>query len=255
MECITEGVYLIWVREFKDSNKPIYKVGRSNNLQNRIKSYPNDSFIITLMECCESVKCEKEILKTFNETFEKKTRYGNEYFEGDKTDMMLIMANIVSKINKEAEKEKKKLEKEKKLIEKKTKKEEVKESVVVEEKKEEKKIENKNNDDRTCPNCKTVFKYPSTLKTHLKQTYHCKIANDFFIKEQEMNPKEEVNYEDINNLQCGKCKKIFNNNRAKKRHLIETKCGKSINKENNKVMLSKLIKDNPDLAKELLQEV
>ena len=41
------------------------------------------------------------------------------------------------------------------------------------------------------------------------------------------------NYLNFDNLECVKCHKIFNCKRAKKRHLIETKCGKSQNSNTN----------------------
>ena len=32
-------------------------------------------------------------------------------------------------------------------------------------------------DNKTCPTCKSIFKYPSRLKIHLQNTIHCKKTN------------------------------------------------------------------------------
>ena len=71
-------------------------------------------------------------------------------------------------------------------------------------------------EDRTCPNCKYVFKYPCFLKTHLKTALHCLMTDEEFTK--------YIN--DINYLVCGYCKKEFANKRNLERHKNDSKCGK-----------------------------
>ena len=70
-------------------------------------------------------------------------------------------------------------------------------------------------EDRTCPSCKYVFKYPCLLKTHLKTALHCLMSEDEF-----------KTYSDNINISCKYCKKIFANKRNLERHKTETKCGK-----------------------------
>ena len=41
-----KGCYLLRTREFKNLNDNIYKIGRSINLNKRIKNYPNNSELI-----------------------------------------------------------------------------------------------------------------------------------------------------------------------------------------------------------------
>ena len=43
-----EGIYLIHTRELFTLNKNIYKIGRSHNIENRMKNYPQGSKIIFL---------------------------------------------------------------------------------------------------------------------------------------------------------------------------------------------------------------
>ena len=45
-----EGVYIMHTRECLNANLPIYKLGRSNNLGNRVKQYPNGSKIMLMIK-------------------------------------------------------------------------------------------------------------------------------------------------------------------------------------------------------------
>jgi len=69
-----------------------------------------------------------------------------------------------------------------------------------------------------CPKCEMEFKFPSMLKTHFKRSYHC------LLNEEEIT----LFFNNNNNVnRCIKCTKLFKNILAHKRHLKETKCGKS----------------------------
>jgi len=70
---------------------------------------------------------------------------------------------------------------------------------------------------KTCPKCNTEFKYVSMLRTHLKRSFHC-LSNDEEIK---------TFFNKTKSINCNKCDKHFNNIQACKRHIKETKCGKS----------------------------
>jgi len=96
--------------------------------------------------------------------------------------------------------------------------------------------------DRTCPKCSTKYRYPSILKQHFENTYHCKqtpeyITNYFIIN--------KTVTENIN--KCLKCKKGFVNSKALNRHYKETICGK-LQKISTKINL------NPALIKSLTSE-
>jgi len=78
-----EGLYLIHIRECVMKNSNIYKIGRSNNLANRIYQYPNSSIVYLLIECPDSKKHESELINLFTSKYKLKKFYGNEYFEGE----------------------------------------------------------------------------------------------------------------------------------------------------------------------------
>ena len=73
---------------------------------------------------------------------------------------------------------------------------------------------------KICPKCNFEFKFPSMLRTHFKRSFHC------------LSTEEEIynffNNNNNNNLnKCLKCSNKFVNLQAYKRHVKETKCGKS----------------------------
>jgi hypothetical protein len=58
-----EGIYLLQTREFVNSKQEIYKIGRSHNLSRRVLNYPNKSIIFLMIECIDSPKHEKYLIK------------------------------------------------------------------------------------------------------------------------------------------------------------------------------------------------
>ena len=180
-----EGVYLMHTREFIKSHEPIYKIGRSNILDNRVKQYPNGSNILLMIKCKNSILCENNLIKLFKEKFIQKKYYGTEYFEGNCYDMIKEICNYINNIDCNVVMEKKVLKVVEKEVLKVVEKEVLK---VVEKEVEEVKIEEKKvkvKFDRTCPKCKDIFRYPSTLKIHLETSSRCSMTkeevNCFFI--------------------------------------------------------------------------
>ena len=75
--------------------------------------------------------------------------------------------------------------------------------------------------DRTCPKCKHIFKYPSMLIKHMKNSFHC-LSN-----EEEIESFININQQDnINKLECILCKSSFTRNADLTRHNLKSKCGK-----------------------------
>ncbi len=96
-----EGLYLIHTREFISTNKEIYKIGRSSNIENRVRNYPNGSKILLAIINKNSIQCKKNLIKQFKLTFTQKLLYGNEYFEGDVDEMINMMCDYIITDNKE----------------------------------------------------------------------------------------------------------------------------------------------------------
>ena len=186
-----EGVYMIHTRELHTLKLPIYKLGRSYKLDNRIIQYSKRSQILFVMNCEDSVICEKYLIKLFKEKFKQRLDYGTEYFEGDKNTMIREIFNYID--NKQCIKDKK-------IKDVKDVKNVVKTSLIL---------------DRTCPKCETKFEYPSLLKRHFNISSCCSIP----IEEIELffNPK-------INSISCNNCNKTFTRKCSLQRHLVNSKC-------------------------------
>jgi len=94
-----EGLYLLHTREFISTVKPIFKLGRSNNLDNRVKQYPNGSKIMLMIKCKNSKSCESNLINLFKSKFIQQTYYGNEYFECNYVDMIKEICDYVNNVN------------------------------------------------------------------------------------------------------------------------------------------------------------
>lgn len=95
----TEGIYIIYIREFILTNKNIYKIGRSDDIENKLRNYPKGSRIMFVTSCNNSIKYEKNLIKIFKTKFTS-TEFGKRYFKGDVDDMKDIINNYLHNINK-----------------------------------------------------------------------------------------------------------------------------------------------------------
>lgn len=85
----TDYIYLIQTREFINSDQNIYKIGKTKQEHcKRLNSYPIGSEPLYFRKCIDCDNCEKMLLIMFTKKYERKLRYGNEYFEGDFTSMI-----------------------------------------------------------------------------------------------------------------------------------------------------------------------
>lgn len=97
-ETLYEGIYLLKTREFVNSKQEIYKIGRSNNLSTRVLNYPNKSVVYLMIECIDSPKHEKYLIKLFTSKYKQECEYGKEYFSGVMTDMKDDIVNYIKPI-------------------------------------------------------------------------------------------------------------------------------------------------------------
>ena len=92
-------VYLIQEREFVQSEKPIFKIGKTIQLNfSRFKQYPKGSIMIHHSTCFNCNTCEREIIQLFKTNYKQRLDIGTEYFEGDYKsmlrDILVISVNL-----------------------------------------------------------------------------------------------------------------------------------------------------------------
>jgi len=147
--------------------------------------------------------------------------------------------------------------------------------------------------DRICPKCNHEFKFPSLLKIHFRNVYHCLLSEDEIIKyfnrynnnnninssntisennnitESNLNNNlsntivdSNINDNSINNThninKCSKCLKEFKNIKAFKRHTKETICGKSqstLTSNNNPISNEEIVNFIKKLSPKLAQNI
>lgn len=241
---MSEGIYLLHTREFINSKQPIYKIGRSSNMNTRLSQYPKGSNILCSIKCENSNLCENELIKLFTKLFTIRKDYGNEYFEGDYNNMLFIIITYLyqDKLNKinfiinddnnnntnnddTNNDDTNNNNNNNKISNKNIDYNKFEKNMFDLEKKEkEEKIDGYIND-RTCPKCLKQYRYPSILKQHFENTYHCKQSPEY-IKEFFTINKNEKKYSNDTIYKCTKCQIQFINNKALNRHSKETKCGK-----------------------------
>jgi len=88
-----EGLYLIWTKEYIDLKKNVYKIGRTENLEQLYQTYKPGHKILFTVLCVKAYECKKKIISIFREKF--KLVQGQQYFEGDKDKMIEEIKNIV----------------------------------------------------------------------------------------------------------------------------------------------------------------
>lgn len=99
---IYEGIYLLREERFIETNKNIYKIGRSGHIYKRVSQYGNGTIVYLMIDCNDSEKHESELLKIFSNVFKSVKYYGNEYFMGELQDMKdTIIEYMKTNINNE----------------------------------------------------------------------------------------------------------------------------------------------------------
>lgn len=77
-------IYLIQERTLVAINKPIYKIGRTTQLNfERFKTYGKGYKILLHVVCDNCIETEFKLINLFKSKYIHATDYGNEYFEGD----------------------------------------------------------------------------------------------------------------------------------------------------------------------------
>jgi hypothetical protein len=90
-----EYVYMLIEREFIKTKEPIYKIGRTGNFHQRMKSYPKNSEIIMSFVVTNCIKVETLLMRSFKQKFKQRIDIGQEYFEGELKELKKVFQEIV----------------------------------------------------------------------------------------------------------------------------------------------------------------
>lgn len=91
-----EYVYLLQERTAVALNKPIYKIGRTNQPNfERFKGYHKGYKILLHVVCNDCKDIEQKIIDLFITNYNHYTEYGNEYFEGDYKSMIKDIFTLI----------------------------------------------------------------------------------------------------------------------------------------------------------------
>jgi len=90
-------IYLMQEKDLKNSNKKIYKLGKTKqeNVQ-KLKKYSKGSKLILQQVCSDHDKLEIELINYFKEKYIHRKDIGNGYFEGDYNEMIKDIQNKIS---------------------------------------------------------------------------------------------------------------------------------------------------------------
>lgn len=93
-----EGIYLLRKHEFILNDQPIYKIGRSKKLLNRLDDYSNGSMVHLLISCDDSIIHEKKLIELFSNKYDIQLYYGSEYFLGSVDTMKQDVINYINDV-------------------------------------------------------------------------------------------------------------------------------------------------------------
>jgi hypothetical protein len=95
-----EYVYLLHEREFLNSGRQLYKIGRTSQSPNdRFDDYPKGSCVVFYLRVPDSKASEKAIKAAFKIKFKQDRDIGQEYFEGDVNEMTQTLFFIATKMD------------------------------------------------------------------------------------------------------------------------------------------------------------
>ena len=92
-------IYIIQEREFVNTQQPIYKIGKSIKIVNRMPSYPKNSLIYNIIYVPFNVnKIEKVLINECDKHFIQRSDIGREYYECDLESMMNLLSKLCTKL-------------------------------------------------------------------------------------------------------------------------------------------------------------
>lgn len=92
-------IYIIYLREFINTNKDIYKIGCCEDIDQRKRQYPKGSILLFTHFTTNYMEIETKVKKIFRNKYVERRDCGIEYFEGDHHEMINDIFDIVKDIN------------------------------------------------------------------------------------------------------------------------------------------------------------
>lgn len=98
---MAQYIYLVKEREFVNSNKNIFKIGKTTQENTkRVSQYPKGSILYLQILCQDCSTLEKQLINIFKSKYSHRNDIGNEYFEGSYTDMINdIYCSVINEQN------------------------------------------------------------------------------------------------------------------------------------------------------------
>jgi hypothetical protein len=93
-------IYLLQEREFVKNKTPVFKVGKTGCMKQRMSKYPKGSYLMFSHVCTNIHEAEKLILDVFKTKYTKRFDLGSEYFEGKVLEMTSDIHTVLDKVNK-----------------------------------------------------------------------------------------------------------------------------------------------------------
>jgi|688.fasta_scaffold130728_2 hypothetical protein len=88
-----EYIYILQTREFIQLKQPVYKIGRTAQLNyDRFKQYPKGSILYQQSYCFNCLETENILIEEFKKLFKHRKDIGREYFEGDLLSMIRLLS-------------------------------------------------------------------------------------------------------------------------------------------------------------------
>jgi hypothetical protein len=76
-------LYVIWLREFLEQDEPVYEVGHTSDLCERLAQYPKESRLLFSVWIEDTRESERQVYAVLNDFFLHRTDIGRNYYEGN----------------------------------------------------------------------------------------------------------------------------------------------------------------------------
>lgn len=83
-------LYIIQTRESIRLEEDVYKIGKTQSMQQRMNKYPKGSSLHKTIRVSDRHMAEKLVLREFRQKFTRREDMGHEYFQGNLQEMMQI---------------------------------------------------------------------------------------------------------------------------------------------------------------------